>query len=485
MKRTTNREFRVLTKDKEGAMCLKNFTLGAMAILATEIAYSQSINLISGSYSAATATGTGASGNASLTYTAPAGTDRMLIFMMAIERDHKPNPTGDNWANPAVLGGSTPTVTFGGTSMTLLGWAISYWANAPVSETTTNISTELLVYGLNEASIPSGSNSFAITGNFNNGTNAGDESIFAAMTFENVSSASNQAHNSCGACTTLSTSAVDPQSANNAIISIASIGSPRTYTEGTGYTLIGTTTVANANGTYISASLSEKDGSALGAQYITGTTATQTSPYTVSGSTNLFGTSQIVLRMVATSTLPVEFVAFDVEKNGKEVQLNWSTASEYNSDHFVIERSIDGIEWDSIGIEKGMGNKNNFTHYTFKDKKPGKGHNYYRLRQYDQDGKFMVYDIKTVYMDEDHSDLSVFPNPCENCTSFSVNVGMEKMKQIVITDMMGKTLDQEVLVSYVPGGAMKLDFINALPKGLYNISVQTEGEITTQKLVVK
>jgi len=485
LKRTSNRDFSLLTKKEEGDMCWKNLTLGTLAILATEVAQSQSISLVAGSYSAATATGTGASGNASLTYTAPSGTDRMLIFMMAIERDHKPNPRGDNWANPAVLGGSTPTVTFGGNSLTLLGWSISYWADAPISETTTNISTELLVYGLPEASIPTGSNSFSITGNFNNGTNAGDESIFAAMVFENVSSASNQAHNSCGACTSLSTSAVDPQSANNALISIASIGSPRTYTEGAGYTLIGTTTVANSNGTYISASLSEKDGSALGAQYITGTTSTQTSPYTVSGSTNLFGTSQIVLRMVATSTLPVEFVSFNIEKNGKDVDLHWSTASEYNSDHFVVERSKDGIEWDSIGMQKGMGNKNDFTHYHFKDKKPGKGHQYYRLRQYDQDGSFMLYDIKTVFINEENTDLKVFPNPCENCSSFSLNVEMDKMKQILISDMMGKTIEQEVLVSYTPGGAMKLDFMHALPKGIYNISVQTETEITTQKLVVK
>ncbi|MFZ9847393.1 MAG: hypothetical protein ACO3EE_04510 [Flavobacteriales bacterium] len=73
-----------------------------MAIFYMNVGQSQSISLISGSYSAATATGSGAGGNASLSYTVPAGSDRLLVFAMAIERDHKPNPTGDNWANPAV-----------------------------------------------------------------------------------------------------------------------------------------------------------------------------------------------------------------------------------------------------------------------------------------------------------------------------------------------------------------------------------------------
>jgi hypothetical protein len=466
-------------------MCWKNLTLGVLAIFYMNIAQSQTISLISGSYSSATATGTGAGGNASLSYTAPAGTDRLLVFAMAIERDHKPNPTGDNWANPAVLGGSTTTVTYGGVAMTLLGWSIAYWANVPVSETTTNISTELLVFGMAEASIPAGVNSFAISGNFNNGTNAGDESIFAAMTFENVSSASNQAHNSCGACVTLSTSAVDPVNANNAIVSIASIGSPRTYTEGAGYTQIGTTTIANANGTYTSASLSEKDGSAIGAQYITGTTSTQTSPYTVSGSTNLFGTSQIVLRMVATSTLPVEFVGFHAEKNKSNVELAWSTASEYNSSHFIIERSKDGMEFDSIASTSAQGFKNDYTQYNYTDKNPGAGYIYYRLKEVDMDGKTATYDIQNVYMEEKEKSVSVFPNPCINCNSFSVNYNMSDVKQIVISDMFGKMVEQEVFVSYAPGGAMKLDFPKKFEKGIYNITIQTTDGMVTEKLVVE
>jgi hypothetical protein len=466
-------------------MCWKNLTLGVLAIFHIEIAQSQTINYIAGSYSSATATGTGASGNASLSYTVPSGTDRLLVFAMAIERDHKPNPTGDNWANPGVLGGSATTVTYDVVSMTLLGWSIAYWANAPVSETTTNISTELLVFGMPEASIPSGANSFAISGNFNNATNAGDESIFAAMTFENVSSASNQAHNSCGACTSLSTNAVDPLSVNNAIVSIASIGSPRTYTEGAGYTAIGTTTVANANGTYTSASLSEKDGSAIGAQYITGTTSTQTSSYSVSGGTNLFGTSQIVLRMVATSTLPVEFVGFHAQKNKNEVELAWTTASEFNSSHFIIERSKDGIEFDSIGTKPAMGFKNDFTHYSFTDKKPGSGYIYYRLKEVDMDGKTATFDIQNVYMEDKEKSISVFPNPCINCNSFSVNYNMSDVKQILITDMFGKMVEQEVFVSFAPGGSMKLDFPKKFENGIYNISIQTTDGMITEKLVVE
>ncbi len=466
-------------------MCWKNLTLGALAIFYSEVAQSQTINLISGSYSAATATGSGAGGNASLSYTAPAGTDRMLIFAMSIERDHKPNPTGDNWANPAVLGGSTPTVTLAGTSLTLIGWSIAYWANAPVSETTTNISTELIIYGLPEASIPSGSNTFTITGNFNNPANAGDESVFAAMTFENVSSASNQAHNSCGSCTSLSTSAVDPLSIHNAIVSIASIGSPRTYTEGSGYTQIGTTTVANANGTYTSASLSEKDGSGIGAQYINGTSSTQTSPYTLSGSTNLFGTSQMVLRMVATSTLPVEFNAFDAYKNDEGIEVVWSTAAEINSDLFIVERSKDGEHFDSIATHKGKGNKATLSQYKFIDKHAPKGHVYYRIKEVDIDGKLSYYNTKSVYVEEEIAALSVFPNPCESCQSFSVNANRNNINQILIKDQFGKDVADEVFVSYTPGSAMKIDFPNVLSAGVYYVTIQTNDELITEKLIVK
>lgn len=457
----------------------------ALAIFYSEVAQSQAISLISGSYSTATATGSTSTGNASLAYTAPAGSNRMLVFVMSVERDHKPNPQGDNWANPAVLGGSTPVVSLGGTNLTLLGWSISYWASAPVSETTTNMSVELLVYAMPEASIPSGENTFTIVSNYNNPTNAGDESIFAAMVFDNVTSASNITYTACGTCTSISTSAVDPLASGNALVALSAAGSNRTYTEGAGYTLLGSTTTTNTNGTYTSASISEKDGNALGSQFITGTASTQTSPFTISGDTKTFGVTEIVLRMVTSTPLPVTLIDFSAEKKEEKVVINWTTGAEINNDYFTVERSTNGEDFEAITTMAGKGNSNELSEYQFIDENAPKGTVYYRLKQSDYDGTTVSFDMKAVYMGEEKISASLFPNPCNECTYININAENKNVKGISITDQLGNNVLDEVLVSYAPGRAMRINFSSPLAPGMYLVKVNNENDWSVNKLVVK
>ncbi len=86
-----------------------------------------------------------------------------------------------------------------------------------------------------------------------------------------------------------------------------------------------------------------------------------------------------------TSPLPVELVRFEAECHGSGVRLQWSTASERDNDHFIIERSTDGTDFSPIGIVAGMGNSQNVVNYTFDDDNAG-GLHYYRLRQVDLSG---------------------------------------------------------------------------------------------------
>ena len=457
----------------------------ALAIFNSEVVQSQAISLISGSYSTATATGSGSGGNASLTYTAPSGANRMLVFAMSVERDHKPLPTGDNWANPAVLGGTAPTITFGGNTMTLLSWSISYWATAPVSEANTNVGIELLVYALSEANIPTGSNTFTIASNYNNPTNAGDESIFAAMVFDNVASATNMTHDGCGTCNTVSTSPIDPLNANNALVALSAAGSNRTYTAGTGYTLIGSTTTTNTNGTYTSASISEKDGNAFGAQFITGTASTQTSPFTISGDAKTFGVTEIVLRMATSTALPVTLIDFAAQKKQNDVELKWSTASEINSDYFTIERSTDGENFIHVANVEGNGNSNQITEYAYLDKSAPQGTVFYKLKQTDYDGTTVAFDVQTVHMEEQMASRSVFPNPCAECNYVDITGDPKSVKEVSITDNLGNAVLNEVYVTYAPGSTMRINFTKALSAGMYTIRVNTNEEWASNRFIVK
>lgn len=99
------------------------------------------------------------------------------------------------------------------------------------------------------------------------------------------------------------------------------------------------------------------------------------------------------LLITVDGVLPVEMLYFYLNVYPSFNYLIWSTASELNSDYFQIERSIDGIEWKSVGIKSASGNSNSKIDYNFSDYFEDFVIHYYRLKQVDYNGQFKIYDI--------------------------------------------------------------------------------------------
>jgi hypothetical protein len=86
--------------------------------------------------------------------------------------------------------------------------------------------------------------------------------------------------------------------------------------------------------------------------------------------------------------LPVTIISFTAQKlNDHTAVLEWQTGNEKNNDYFIIERSSDGINFESIGTIKGAGSSTNFLSYSFTDENPFQDINYYRLKQVDFNGQ--------------------------------------------------------------------------------------------------
>jgi hypothetical protein len=91
------------------------------------------------------------------------------------------------------------------------------------------------------------------------------------------------------------------------------------------------------------------------------------------------------------SALPVELLYFEGKQLGNINLLEWSTASEYNSDYFVVEVSKDGESWKSISQVDASINSNQKIDYSTTHAFTDYTHNYYRLIQYDFDGLSKTY----------------------------------------------------------------------------------------------
>jgi hypothetical protein len=89
--------------------------------------------------------------------------------------------------------------------------------------------------------------------------------------------------------------------------------------------------------------------------------------------------------------LPVELIYFEGIKYPNSNLLKWSTASESNSDYFSIERSTDGENWQQVAVKSSAGNSTEKINYSYLDNIDQFTIHYYRLVQYDIDGKFETY----------------------------------------------------------------------------------------------
>ncbi|HUC81757.1 MAG TPA: T9SS type A sorting domain-containing protein [Flavisolibacter sp.] len=131
--------------------------------------------------------------------------------------------------------------------------------------------------------------------------------------------------------------------------------------------------------------------------------------------TNSLGTTTGAIQSFVTpSTLPVSLLHLAARKDGKGgVAVSWSTSSEKNNSHFLVERSADGISYQPIGRVEGSRNANTTTEYEYVDNTPVAGANYYRVTQTDMNGSTRVLGICKVDMKK-LAAVRVYPNPVES-----------------------------------------------------------------------
>ena len=110
---------------------------------------------------------------------------------------------------------------------------------------------------------------------------------------------------------------------------------------------------------------------------------------------NATGTFKILVS--TPQALPIVLNYFDGISYPLFNVLRWSTESEKNSDYFLIQRSSDGNEWRNIITTKAAGNSNEKINYSHIDSYMNNGYVYYKLIQYDIDGKYNEYGPISLY----------------------------------------------------------------------------------------
>jgi len=205
---------------------------------------------------------------------------------------------------------------------------------------------------------------------------------------------------------------------------------------------------------------------------ISGATSIGGSVYQFSGVSAIANNLRFTLGTINTSTtpLPIELLNFNVKKiENNYVKLEWQTASETNNDYFTIERSKNGINWESIKTIKGAGNSSSNLYYSTNDLKPYIKISYYRLKQTDFNGEFSYSNIKSINLNLTNNQIEIYPNPTDNYITI---IGKDnELERVDIYNVLGQNVTSNTLIQHLDNKV--IINLSKLSEGTYYIRTKT------------
>lgn len=148
---------------------------------------------------------------------------------------------------------------------------------------------------------------------------------------------------------------------------------------------------------------------------------------------------------LASPLLPVELTSFVYNVSGRQLNFNWETKTELNTNKFEIERGLTfskdaSIIWTSVGIIKAAGTSVSPKLYSFTEKNIQAGKYQYRLKMIDNDGTYKYSNvIETEVTFPKNFELSQnYPNPFNPSTTIEYQVPVDSKIKLEVYSITGE-----------------------------------------------
>ncbi len=181
------------------------------------------------------------------------------------------------------------------------------------------------------------------------------------------------------------------------------------------------------------------------------------------------------------STSPLEHLGLQASMVNGKVGLQWLTNLDYKTDHFVIEKSLNGLDFQTLKEMVSVSQTEEFIYYQNEDDDPVVGHNYYRIIQHFTDGTTKSSFVEIVYF-ELKPDITVYPNPNKGRLFVDVSNFRNMNLNVVVYGLDGEVyLDKNYDEHH--SNTLELD-MSKLMNGMYQVYVKPEGRKAVTKRVV-
>ena len=186
-----------------------------------------------------------------------------------------------------------------------------------------------------------------------------------------------------------------------------------------------------------------------------------------------------------TNILPVTWLSFDVKYNQEQenILLEWTTATEFQNQSFVVERSENGIDFEEIGIKKGNSDSRSIKKYQFWDFELLYCKTYYRIKQIDKNGDFSY---STTKMIETKNDKKLGITNYQNKTILYSNLKESTKAKVMIYDMIGNTVG--IFEVFLETGQNELIIpLYGISKAvyIYKIELENQSDFVSGKFLIK
>lgn len=183
--------------------------------------------------------------------------------------------------------------------------------------------------------------------------------------------------------------------------------------------------------------------------------------------------------------LPVVFVSFTAEKQGRSSLLKWQTAKEDGTAYFDVERSADAVHFQNIGNVAAAGNSTTSTPYNYVDAQPLVGYNYYRLKQVDKSGTYVYTPTRMLIFDASTLQaLKAYPVPAVGLVTLELPPQINNDNAVVNVSNAIGVMVQQIKLPKARADNKKVLNINGLPAGVYTVQVWSQsfsGSVTIIK----
>lgn len=203
----------------------------------------------------------------------------------------------------------------------------------------------------------------------------------------------------------------------------------------------------------------------------------------MTGITNFSGGTGAII-LTPSILLPVDWLSFEGETEGKFNNLYWSTAAEKNTDYFNVLRSKDGHSFSTIGTVAASVNSSTVEQYQFVDEHPFTGLNYYKLELVDNDqGRSLS---KTILLNilSDEEGYSFYPNPTYDVVYYQYESLQEEVLKIEVLDVLGKQILSKQALTTIGLNTIPID-LGDFAAGSYMVKVinSSNNTVHLQKII--